>query len=79
MGQESEKNARLKAFNGYQVTNEMAKGANSDWVFLHCLPRKSEEVSDEVFYSDRSLVWDEAENRMWTAMAYVLLCQGDHI
>lgn len=79
MGQESEKNARLKAFDGYQVTNEMAKGANSDWIFLHCLPRKPEEVSDEVFYSDRSLVWDEAENRMWTAMAYVLMCQGDDV
>ena len=50
-----------------------------DAVFLHCLPRKPEEVDDEVFYSDRSLVWDEAENRMWTAMAYVLMCQGDDV
>jgi ornithine carbamoyltransferase len=69
MGQEEEKAGRLRAFEGYQVTSEMAAGAAPDWVFLHCLPRKPEEVSDEVMYSDRSLVWDEAENRMWTMMA----------
>ena len=38
-------------------------------VFLHCLPRHPEEVTDEVFYSDQSLVFPEAENRMWTVMA----------
>jgi ornithine carbamoyltransferase len=38
-------------------------------VFLHCLPRHKEEVSDEVFYSEQSLVFPEAENRMWTVMA----------
>eukprot|EP00940_MAST-03C_sp_MAST-3C-sp2_P001905 g1905.t1 len=79
MGQEAEKALRLRAFRGYQVTNEMARDANADWIFLHCLPRKPEECDDEVFYSERSLVWDEAENRMWTAMAYVLQCQGRNI
>jgi ornithine carbamoyltransferase len=50
MGQESEKAQRLKDFAGYQVTSEMAKrgGAKKDWKFMHCLPRKPEEVSDEV-------------------------------
>lgn len=42
--------------------------AASDWTFLHCLPRKAEEVDDEVFYSPRSLVFTEAENRKWTIM-----------
>jgi ornithine carbamoyltransferase len=42
--------------------------ANPDWTFLHCLPRKQEEVDDEVFYSPRSLVFPEAENRKWTIM-----------
>lgn len=74
MGQEDEKASRVAAFSGYQVTEAMAAGggASDDWSFLHCLPRKPEEVDDAVFYSDRSLVWDEAENRMWTVMAVML-------
>ncbi|KAG5719138.1 hypothetical protein E4T56_gene11858 [Termitomyces sp. T112] len=71
MGQEAEKTERLKAFEGYQVTEELCKlgGANPDWKFLHCLPRKPDEVDDEVFYGPRSLVFYEADNRKWTIMA----------
>ncbi|KAI9344305.1 mitochondrial ornithine carbamoyltransferase [Obelidium mucronatum] len=72
MGQEAEKQARLDAFKGFQVTELMAKegGAQEDWKFMHCLPRKLEEVDDEVFYNEkRSLVFGEAENRKWTAIA----------
>lgn len=71
MGQEEEKKKRLLEFQGYQVTNALATrgGAKPDWVFMHCLPRKPEEVDDEVFYSDRSLVFPEAENRKWTILA----------
>lgn len=42
--------------------------AREEAVFLHCLPRKPEEVTDDVFLSDKSLVWQEAENRKWTMM-----------
>ena len=71
MGQEEEKAARLKAFEGYQITNEMVDAADAkpDWIFMHCLPRKQEEVDDEVFYGPRSIVFPEAENRKWTIMA----------
>lgn len=71
MGQEDEKALRLKQFAGYQVTNAMtaSAGAKSSWKFMHCLPRKQEEVDDEVFYSDRSLVFQEAENRLYSAIA----------
>ncbi|KAK4119991.1 ornithine carbamoyltransferase [Parathielavia appendiculata] len=71
MGQEVEKQKRLKAFAGYQVTNELAKrgGAKPDWKFMHCLPRHPEEVDDAVFYGPRSLVFPEAENRLWAAVA----------
>jgi ornithine carbamoyltransferase len=50
MGQEAEKAQRLQDFAGYQVTTAMANkgGAKKDWKFMHCLPRKQEEVSDEV-------------------------------
>eukprot|EP01127_Copromyxa_protea_P006637 TRINITY_DN16645_c0_g1_i1.p1 TRINITY_DN16645_c0_g1~~TRINITY_DN16645_c0_g1_i1.p1 ORF type:complete len:320 (-),score=87.53 TRINITY_DN16645_c0_g1_i1:72-905(-) len=76
MGQEEEKAERLRAFEGYQVNFELAKHAAPNWRFLHCLPRKQEEVDDEVFYSDRSVVWDEAENRMYTVMAVTLELLG---
>lgn len=71
MGQEEEKAERLANFAGYQVTMDLASrgGAKPDWKFMHCLPRKAEEVDDEVFYSDKSLVFPEAENRKWTIMA----------
>ncbi|RMZ89374.1 hypothetical protein DV736_g3412, partial [Chaetothyriales sp. CBS 134916] len=71
MGQENEAQKRLKAFAGYQVTEEMAKrgGANHDWKFMHCLPRHKEEVADDVFYGERSLVFPEAENRLWSAIS----------
>lgn len=71
MGQEEESQKRLKAFAGYQVTEDMAQrgGAKKDWKFMHCLPRHAEEVSDEVFYGSRSLVFPEAQNRLWSAIA----------
>lgn len=69
MGQESEYEKRVQEFDGYQVNASLMKQANPGAVFLHCLPRHPEEVSDEVFYSDQSLVFPEAENRMWTVMA----------
>jgi len=71
MGQEAEKDRRLRDFVGYQVTMDLARrgGANPNWRFMHCLPRKSNEVDDEVFYSDRSIVFPVAENRKWSMLA----------
>jgi len=71
MGQEAEKTQRIKDFKGYQVTEKLCKegGADPNWKFLHCLPRKPDEVDDEVFYGPRSLVFPEADNRKWTIMA----------
>ncbi|XP_013797158.2 ornithine transcarbamylase, mitochondrial isoform X2 [Apteryx mantelli] len=78
MGQEEEKKERLKAFQGYQITMQTAKSAASNWTFLHCLPRKPEEVDDEVFYSPQSLVFQEAENRKWTIMAVMVSLLTDY-
>jgi ornithine carbamoyltransferase len=71
MGQEAEMKKRLADFAGYQITNDLAKrgGAKEGWKFMHCLPRHPEEVADEVFYSPRSLVFPEAENRLWAAVS----------
>ncbi|KAG1467529.1 hypothetical protein G6F56_004368 [Rhizopus delemar] len=73
MGQEEEKKKRLVDFKGYQVTMDLAArgGAKPDWIFMHCLPRKPEEVDDEVFYSERSAVFPEAENRKWTILSVI--------
>ncbi|KAF8152307.1 ornithine carbamoyltransferase [Crassisporium funariophilum] len=78
MGQEAEKAERLQAFRGYQVTEKLCRegGANPNWQFLHCLPRKADEVDDEVFYGPRSLVFPEADNRKWTIMALFDMLYG---
>ncbi|KZT01648.1 mitochondrial ornithine carbamoyltransferase [Laetiporus sulphureus 93-53] len=78
MGQEAEKEQRLKDFQGYQVTEQLCREgrAKPDWKFMHCLPRKPHEVDDEVFYGPRSLVFEEADNRKWTAMALFDLLFG---
>lgn len=70
MGQEEESVKRMKAFEGFQITKDLADkgGAKEGWRFMHCLPRHPEEVSDEVFYSPKSLVFPEAENRLWAAV-----------
>uniref|UniRef100_A0A6V2NUE8 ornithine carbamoyltransferase n=1 Tax=Ditylum brightwellii TaxID=49249 RepID=A0A6V2NUE8_9STRA len=69
MGQEEEYAKRIEEFAGYEVNSSLMAKANDGAVFLHCLPRHPEEVTDEVFYSEQSLVFPEAENRMWTVMA----------
>lgn len=71
MGQESQKAQKLREFAGFQVSMDLAArgGAHKDWKFMHCLPRKPEEVTDEVFYSPKSLVFTEAENRLYAALA----------
>uniref|UniRef100_A0A1A7X100 ornithine carbamoyltransferase n=2 Tax=Iconisemion striatum TaxID=60296 RepID=A0A1A7X100_9TELE len=78
MGQEEEKKRRLKDFKGYQITMKTGSVAQPDWTFLHCLPRKMEEVDDQVFYSSRSLVFSEAENRKWTIMGLLVSLLTDY-
>ena len=67
MGQEDEAIKKMKAFEGFQVTADLARrgGAKHDWKFMHCLPRHPQEVEDSVFYSPRSLAFVEASNRLW--------------
>jgi len=76
MGQEEEAKKRKLDFTGYQVNKDLFGLTAKDAVFLHCLPRKPEEVSDEIFYSNNSLVFPEAENRQWTVMAVTLELLG---
>ena len=65
MGQEAEKEKRVKDFAGYMVDSTMMKLAQEKAIFLHCLPAyRGYEVSDEVMESSQSLIFEEAENRL---------------
>lgn len=65
MGQEDEKEQKVKEFDGYMVDDAMMNEADDKAVFLHCLPAyRGYEVSEEVFESEKSLVFQEAENRL---------------
>ena len=65
MGDEAEAQAREKAFAPYQVNADMMAQAKDNAIFLHCLPANiGQEVTNDVFESDQSKVFDQAENRM---------------
>lgn len=78
MGQEKEKERKIKLFADYIVNDELVKGAAPNWVFMHCLPRYPLEVTDSVYYSKNSVVFQEAENRKWTVMAVMLRLLQDY-
>jgi len=64
MGDNSIKNPK-KVFNKYQVDEKLFKNAAKDAIFMHCLPaHRGEEVTQDVIDGPRSVVWDEAENRL---------------
>ncbi|PPE72226.1 ornithine carbamoyltransferase [Solimonas fluminis] len=77
MGQEEETQRRLKAFAGYQVDDAMMALAKPEAIFLHCLPaHRGEEVSASVIDGPQSVIYDEAENRLWAQMALVEFLLG---
>ncbi|MGH2704022.1 MAG: ornithine carbamoyltransferase [Actinomycetota bacterium] len=65
MGQEAERQARLEAFQGYQVSSARLADADPSAIVLHCLPaHRGEEIATEVIDGPSSAVWDQAENRL---------------
>ncbi len=78
MGQEAEKAERIKHFQGYQVNAEMFSLAKKDAIFLHCLPAyRGYEVTEEIIDGPRSVVFDEAENRLHAQKAVMALLMKD--
>ncbi|MFT6429751.1 MAG: ornithine carbamoyltransferase [Halopseudomonas sp.] len=78
MGQEDEAEARLKRFAPYQVTPAMLDHADESVLFMHCLPaHRGEEVNNEVMEDSRSVVWDQAENRLHAQKALVEFLLAD--
>ncbi len=73
MGREEEKAQRLAELGAYQVTTELMEHEVDDSLFLHCLPADREyEVASEVIDGPRSVVWDEAENRLHAQKALLV-------
>lgn len=77
MGQEAEHAERVATFEPYQVNDELMAHAGERAIFLHCLPaHRGEEVTDSVIDSARSVVFDEAENRLHAQKALLSLLLG---
>ena len=77
MGQESEAGGRARVFAPYQVNEALLAQARPDAVFMHCLPAKRGlEVTDGVMESPRSVVFDQAENRLHAQKALLLMLLG---
>lgn len=73
MGKEKEREKRMRDFKEFQVNSKLLARAEKDVIFMHCLPaHRGEEVTDDVIDGPRSVVWDQAENRMHTEKALLV-------
>ena len=80
MGQETEQKQREKDFKNYQVSRELLDKADSDVLFMHCLPaHRGEEISVDLLDDERSVVWDEAENRLHAQKALMEFLLLSHL
>ena len=70
MGEENQKVEKDKEFNGFTIDSDLVSKADKDAIILHCLPAyRSKEITDEMFESKKSRIFDQAENRMHTQQA----------
>ncbi|MDX1524056.1 MAG: ornithine carbamoyltransferase, partial [Anaerolineae bacterium] len=78
MGQEAEKEKRLKEFPPYQVNSKLLSEAKPDTIVMHCLPaHRGEEITDAVADGDQSLLFPQAENRLHAQKGILALLLGD--
>ena len=77
MGQEDQASARDTIFRPFQVNEQLMRAAGSDALFMHCLPaHRGDEVTDAVIDSPRSIVFEQAENRLHTQKALLAMLMG---
>ncbi|MBI1895802.1 MAG: ornithine carbamoyltransferase [Acidobacteria bacterium] len=77
MGQENELPDRCRIFQPYQINSGLFAKARSEAVFMHCLPaRRGQETTDEIMEHPNSVVYDQAENRLHTQKALLLMLLG---
>lgn len=73
MGQEQEREKRLKDFQGFQINKQLTQWADPKYIFMHCLPaHRGEEVTADVIDGPNSVVFDQAENRLHAQKAILL-------
>lgn len=78
MGQEGEAEKRKKAFDGYQINDELMAEAKSDAMVLHCLPaHREEEITEKVFEAHANEIFEEAENRLHAQKAVMVKLMAD--
>ena len=78
MGQEAEHDERKKIFAPYQVNKELLSHADKRAIVMHCLPAYcGEEITDDVFEANADVIFDEAENRLHTQKAIMVLTMGN--
>ena len=74
MGQEEERERRLRDLAGYGIDEELVRLAGDEAIVLHCLPAHyGEEITEDVLYGPQSAVWDQAENRLHSQKALMAL------
>ena len=70
MGDEASKEARMKAFSGYEINSDLLKFAKKDASVMHCLPaHRGLEITDDVIEGGQSIVWEQGENKLYGAAA----------
>ena len=70
MGEENQKDEKEKVFNGFTIDSDLVSKADKDAIILHCLPAyRSKEITDEIFESHKSRIFDQAENRLHAQQA----------
>ena len=68
MGEEKERQKRLRAFKGYQINSKLLQVAAQDAVVMHCLPaHRGLEITDDVIEGKQSIVWQQGENKLYGA------------
>ena len=78
MGDETERETRIRALKGYTIHSGLLSRASPKVVVMHCLPaHRGEEITDEVLESPRSVVWQQAENRLHAQKALLLFLLGN--
>ncbi|MEC9251732.1 MAG: ornithine carbamoyltransferase [Pseudomonadota bacterium] len=77
MGRENERSERREAFRGFQVNSDLLDNADANALFMHCLPaHRGEEISDDLLDDPRSVVWEEAGNRLHSQKALLEFMLG---
>jgi len=75
MGEDAERDKRMKAFQGYQINSALLKAANPGAVVMHCLPaHRGLEITDDVIEGEQSIVWQQGANKLYSAASVLEYC-----